>query len=89
MDFNEKFRLFLATRNPRPAIPPDAASLVCEVNFTVTRSGLESQLLAVTLQHEQPELESRKSALLRAEEDLKVQLVAVEVRRGGRAAVRS
>ena len=51
VEFNETFRLFLVTRNPRPHIPPDAASLVTIVNFTVTRSGLEGQLLGITIQH--------------------------------------
>jgi hypothetical protein len=78
VDVSERFRLFFATRNPRPVITPDAASLITEVNFTVTRSGLESQLLAVTIQHERPELEARKSALLAREEELKLQLVEVE-----------
>ena len=45
------------TRNPEPDIPPDAAGLVTVVNFTVTRSGLEGQLLGIAIQHEQPELE--------------------------------
>ncbi|CAB1348215.1 unnamed protein product, partial [Coregonus sp. 'balchen'] len=39
IDYNE-FRLFLATRNPSPFIPPDAASVVTEVNFNTTRAGL-------------------------------------------------
>lgn len=78
VDFNEKFRMFMVTRNPRPDIPADAASLITEVNFTVTRSGLEGQLLGVTLQHEQPELETRKSELLQKEEELKVQLAGLE-----------
>lgn len=38
MDYNESFRLFMVTRNPNPELPPDASALVCEVNFTVTRS---------------------------------------------------
>ena len=78
IDFNEKFRLFLATRNPDPDIPPDAASMITEVNFTVTRSGLEGQLLGVTIQNEQPELEQQKSEMLAKEEDFKVQLAALE-----------
>jgi hypothetical protein len=45
VDFNERFRLFLASRSPRPDLPPDAAALVTLVNFTTTRSGLEGQLL--------------------------------------------
>ena len=78
IDFNENFRMFLVTRNPEPDLPPDTAALVTEVNFTVTRAGLEGQLLGVTIQHEQPELEQQKSALLKQEEDYKVQLAALE-----------
>lgn len=40
MDYNENFRLFMVTRNPKPELPPDASALVCEVNFTVTRFAL-------------------------------------------------
>ena len=65
LDFNENFRMLLVTRNPSPDLPPDAAALICEVNFTVTRSGLEGQLLGITIQHEQPELESKKSEMLK------------------------
>jgi dynein heavy chain 2, cytosolic len=78
VDFNECFRLFLVTRNPQPDIPPDAASLVTVVNFTVTRSGLEGQLLGLAIQHEQPELERAKGEMLKKEEDFKVQLAELE-----------
>jgi len=44
IDYNEDFRLFLATRNPTPFIPPDAISVVTEVNFTTTRAGLRGQV---------------------------------------------
>lgn len=36
------------------------------------------QLLGSTIQHEQPEIETQRSALLRQEESLKVQLAALE-----------
>ena len=78
VDFNERFRLFLASRNPRPDLPPDAVALVTQVNFTTTRSGLEGQLLGLTLRSEDPELEAQKSLLLRREEELKVQITACE-----------
>ncbi|XP_067663541.1 cytoplasmic dynein 2 heavy chain 1-like isoform X1 [Haliotis asinina] len=78
IDYNEEFRLFLTTRNPNPEIPPDAASVITEVNFTTTRAGLTGQLLAMTLQHEKPELEVRKTELLKQEEDLKIQLAKLE-----------
>ncbi|XP_033632471.1 cytoplasmic dynein 2 heavy chain 1-like isoform X2 [Asterias rubens] len=78
IDYNEDFRLFMTTRNPNPEIPPDAASIISEVNFTTTRAGLTGQLLANTIQHEKPELEVRKTELLKQEEDLKIQLAELE-----------
>lgn len=47
IDYNEDFRLFMATRNPTPIIPPDAVSVVTEVNFTTTRAGLRGQVIYV------------------------------------------
>ncbi len=58
----------MVTRDTSPNLSSDASSLINEINFTVTRSGLEAQLLAMTISHEKPELEQKKSSLL-AEED--------------------
>ena len=44
IDYNEEFCLFLTTRNPAPEIPPDAASVIMEVNFTTTKTGLTGQV---------------------------------------------
>ncbi|CAJ1446190.1 unnamed protein product [Effrenium voratum] len=79
-DFDDNFKLFLCTRNSSAIemLPPNTACLVTRVNFTVTRAGLEGQLLGVTLQHEKPELEQRKSELLQKEEALKVELSNLE-----------
>ncbi|NXA12552.1 DYHC2 protein, partial [Sapayoa aenigma] len=78
VDYNEEFRLFLSTRNPNPFIPPDTSSVVTEVNFTTTASGLRGQLLALTIQHEKPDLEEQKTKLLQQEEDKKIQLAKLE-----------
>lgn len=56
----------------------DAASLINEVNFTITRSGLEGQLLGATIQHEKPDLETKKKELLLQEEEQKLQLADLE-----------
>lgn len=79
-DFNEGFKMYLCTRNSNAIgnLPPNAACLVTRVNFSVTRAGLEGQLLGATLQQEKPELEGRKSELLQVEEKLKVQLADLE-----------
>jgi dynein heavy chain 2 len=78
IDYNDDFRLYLVTRNSQIDLPADAAALVTEVNFTVTRSGLEGQLLGLTLNYEKPELEAKKSALLAEEDSLKIQLADLE-----------
>lgn len=57
---------------------PDAVAITTVVNFTTTRAGLSGQLLAATLQHEKPELEAKKTELLRTEEDFKIQLSKLE-----------
>ena len=44
IDYNEEFRLFMCTRNPAPEIPPDAMSVLTEINFTTTRAGLSGQV---------------------------------------------
>jgi len=79
-DFDDNFKLFLCTRNSSAIeiLPPNTACLVTRVNFTVTRAGLEGQLLGVTLQYEKPELEHRKSELLQKEEALKVGFVQTQ-----------
>ena len=78
IDFSDQFKLYLVTRNPNLDIPPDAKPLVAAVNFSVTRSGLEGQLLGVTIQHEKPKLELEKSTLLEKEESMKVSLSKLE-----------
>lgn len=72
VDYNPAFRLYLTTRDQFVSVPPNIAGLVNEINFTVTKSGLEGQLLSITINFEQPELEARKTKLLEDEERLKV-----------------
>ncbi|CAF3644553.1 unnamed protein product [Adineta steineri] len=78
IDYNPDFRIYLTTRNPTPELLPDMEAIVNEVNFTTTRAGLTGQLLATAIQHEKPELEVRKTELLRKEEELKIELAKLE-----------
>jgi len=78
VDYNPAFRLFMTTRDQFVQIPPNICDLVTIVNFTVTKSGLEGQLLSLTINFEQPELEARKTQLLEQEERLKIQLSEFE-----------
>lgn len=78
VDYNPAFRLYMTTRDQFVQISPNIADLVCTVNFTVTKSGLEGQLLSLTINFEQPELEARKTQILEEEERLKIQLSEFE-----------
>ncbi|KAI9209802.1 uncharacterized protein BJ171DRAFT_594818 [Polychytrium aggregatum] len=78
VDYHDQFSLYLVTRKVSFSIPPDAAALVNQVNFTITRAGLAAQLLGVTLKHEKPQLEIQKIEILKQEEELKIQLAALE-----------
>ncbi|XP_022257756.1 cytoplasmic dynein 2 heavy chain 1-like, partial [Limulus polyphemus] len=78
IDYNENFRLFLTTQNSLIELPPHASSILTTVNFTTTRAGLTGQLLAAVLQHEKPQLEERRSEVLKQEEEQKLQLTQLE-----------
>ena len=51
VDYSENFKLFLATRNTNMHLPANAFSLVSLINYSVTRSGLESKLLSMVINH--------------------------------------
>ena len=78
VDYSSGFKLYLSTRNANVSIPPNAKSLVTFINYSVTRSGLESKLLSLVINHEQPDLEKRKSEILANEDKLRTSLVVLE-----------
>ena len=65
IDFSPKFMIFLTTRNPFAEFAPDLCSRVTVVNFTVTPASLESQALSAILKAERPDVDSRRTELLR------------------------
>ncbi|KAJ3130163.1 Cytoplasmic dynein 2 heavy chain 1 [Nowakowskiella sp. JEL0407] len=77
IDYHDEFRLYLISNKSIPGMH-EACSLINETNFTVTRQGLAGQLLSVTLKNEKPELEIEKIALLKKEDELKLQLSSLE-----------
>lgn len=55
--YDEKFRLFITTKLPNPALTPELQVKLTVLNFTVTREGLEEQLLADIVGTERAELQ--------------------------------
>lgn len=65
IDLSPSFVIFLSTRDPTVEFPPDICSRVTFVNFTVTRSSLQSQCLNKVLKAERPDIDTKRSDLLK------------------------
>jgi dynein heavy chain len=66
-----------ATRTGNPHYKPEIQAQTTLINFTVTEKGLEEQLLALVVNKERPDLEERKSDLLRQQNEFKILLKQV------------
>lgn len=65
IDYDPKFKLFIQTKLSNPHYKPETAAQCTIINFIVTESGLEDQLLALVVQEEKPDLELTKSNLVK------------------------
>lgn len=59
-EYNPSFRLILHTKLASPHYQPELQAQCTLINFTVTRDGLEDQLLAAVVSMERPDLEQLK-----------------------------
>ena len=64
VDYSDDFKLYITSKLANPHYPPEICIKVTIVNFTVTFSGLENQLLAECAALERPDLEARKESLV-------------------------
>ncbi|OQO06011.1 Dynein heavy chain, cytoplasmic, partial [Rachicladosporium sp. CCFEE 5018] len=65
IDFSPAFKLYLSTRDPSAAFAPDICSRTTFVNFTVTQSSLRTQTLNEVLKSERPDVDERRSNLVK------------------------
>ncbi|KAK7504322.1 hypothetical protein BaRGS_00004626, partial [Batillaria attramentaria] len=78
IDLSPSFTIFLATRDPNTDFPPDLCSRVTFVNFTVTRSSLQSQCLNQVLKAERPDVDEKRSDLLKLQGEFQLRLRHLE-----------
>eukprot|EP00742_Colponemidia_sp_Colp-10_P004139 GILJ01004417.1.p1 GENE.GILJ01004417.1~~GILJ01004417.1.p1 ORF type:complete len:2854 (+),score=646.67 GILJ01004417.1:919-8562(+) len=78
LEYDTSFRLILQTKLANPHYKPEIAAQCTLINFTVTESGLEDQLLAMVVNKEKPELEAQKQELVRKQNEYKVTLSQLE-----------
>ena len=78
IDLSPSFTIFLSTRDPTVEFAPDLCSRVTFVNFTVTRSSLQSQCLNQVLKAERPDVDERRSDLLKLQGEYQQRLRHLE-----------
>jgi dynein heavy chain len=64
IDMMPTFKLYLQTKLINPHYKPETAAQCTIINFIVTESGLEDQLLAMVVRVEKPDLEQTKEELV-------------------------
>lgn len=80
IDFSPSFRLFLSTRDPSASFAPDVCSRTTFVNFTVTQSSLQTQSLNQVLKFERPDVDQRRTNLMKLQGEFKLHLRQLEKR---------
>ncbi|KAJ8736094.1 hypothetical protein PYW08_006750 [Mythimna loreyi] len=78
VEYSPSFRLILHTKLANPHYKPEMQAQTTLVNFTVTRDGLEDQLLAEVVKAERPDLEDLKAELTKQQNQFKIQLKSLE-----------
>jgi dynein heavy chain len=72
------FKLYLQTKLINPHYKPETAAQCTIINFIVTESGLEDQLLASVVRVEKPDLEQTKEELVNKQNEFLVTLAQLE-----------
>lgn len=78
VEYNPAFRLIIQTKLANPHYKPEMQAQTTLINFTVTRDGLEDQLLAAVVGKERKDLEEMKLALTKQQNEFKITLKQLE-----------
>ena len=78
IEWSNTFRLYLTTKLRNPHLSPETCTKICFLNFAITPSGLEDQLLGIIVAKERPDLEEEKNNLIIQGAENKRQLKEIE-----------
>jgi dynein heavy chain len=78
VEYNSKFRLILHTKMGNPHYKPEMQAQCTLINFTVTQSGLEDQLLADVVGSERADLQELKAKLTKEQNEFMITLKELE-----------
>ncbi|KAI8733733.1 dynein heavy chain 6, axonemal isoform X4 [Biomphalaria glabrata] len=78
IDYDRNFRFYMTTKLSNPHYLPEVCIKVTVINFTVTKKGLEDQLLSDVVSLERPDLEEQRNELIMRINADKNQLKSIE-----------
>jgi dynein heavy chain len=78
VELGSGFKMYLQTKLQNPHYKPETAAQCTIINFIVTESGLEDQLLASVVRVEKPDLEQTKEELVNQQNEFKIKLATLE-----------
>ena len=76
--WNDSFKFFMTTKFTNPHYAPEVCVKVSIVNFAITFSGLDDQLLGVVVVEEMPEMEEKKNSLVVSNARMRKELQEIE-----------
>ncbi|XP_067444208.1 dynein axonemal heavy chain 1 isoform X2 [Thunnus thynnus] len=76
--YHEGFKMYITTKLPNPHYSPEVSANVTLINFTLSPSGLEDQLLGQVVAEERPDLEDAKNQLIISNAQMKQELKEIE-----------
>ena len=78
LTYNNAFKFFMTTTLPNPHYSPETFVKVTIINFAITPSGLEEQMLAQIVTVENPNLEQKKTEIVKKNAADKKELLNIE-----------
>jgi dynein heavy chain, axonemal len=76
--WNDSFRFFMTTKLSNPHYPPEVCVKVSLINFAITMTGLEDQLLGAVVVEEMPEMEEKKNSIMISSMRMRKELQSLE-----------
>lgn len=76
--YHEDFSFKVTTKLPNPTYTPEVSTKVTVINFTLSPTGLEDQMLGLVVAEERPDLEEQKNELVVNNARMKADLQALQ-----------
>uniref|UniRef100_A0A8V1A4F4 Dynein axonemal heavy chain 1 n=1 Tax=Gallus gallus TaxID=9031 RepID=A0A8V1A4F4_CHICK len=76
--YHEDFKLYITTNLSNPHYSPEVSTKLTLINFTISPSGLEDQLLGQVVAEERPDLEEARNQLILSNAEMRQELEEIE-----------